>query len=412
MNTVQDSARFRGHLARRWAEWQDAGLERRPSVFGSGQGAVAEIDGEKRLLFASSNYLGLSDHPALREAARGALDRFGTGSGGSRLTTGTGAVHRELEHEVADWLDFPECVWLPTGYQTNLAVLSVLADSREEQVTVFSDEKNHASIIDGIRFAKSSGARLSVYPHRDVRHLAELLRTRETSLAVVVTDGLFSMDGTVAPVRELREVCDRYGALLVVDDAHGIGTLGEGVSGRGCCSDAGVRPDVLVGTASKALGTEGGFLCCDRILADLIRNRARSYVFSTAASPVTAAASLASVRLVRGGEAGVGKLHRNAAYLRTSLGERGVTAGGVTEGPIVPVAVGDERLALAVQERLREAAIHVPAIRWPTVRKGHAILRVTVTAQHTLPQFDRLVDVLSRSLRDLAVRPAQGSVHL
>lgn len=327
------------------------------------------------------------------------------------MTTGSGAVHRELEQEVADWLGFPECVWLPTGYQANLAVLSVLADSREEQVTVFSDERNHASIIDGIRFAKSSGARASVYPHRDVGHLAELLRTRETAHAVVVTDGLFSRDGTVAPVRELRDVCDRYGALLVVDDAHGIGTLGEGVSGRGCCSAAGVRPDVLVGTASKALGTEGGFLCCDRILADLIRNQARSYVFSTAASPVTAAASLASVRLVRGGEAGVGKLHSNAAYLRKNLDECGVPAGGVTEAPIVPVAVGDERLALAVQEALRSRAIHVPAIRWPTVRKGHAILRITVTAAHTLPQVDRLVDVLARSLRDLTVGPAYGRVQ-
>ncbi len=405
MNTVQDIALFRNHLARRRAAWRDAGLERRPSVFGSGQDAVAEIDGEERLLFASSNYLGLSGHPALRDAARSAIDRFGVGSGGSRLTTGTGTVHRELEQEVADWLGFPECVWLTTGYQANLAVLSVLADSREEPVAVFSDERNHASIIDGIRFARSSGARLSVSRHRDVGHLAELLRARGTAHAVVVTDGLFSMDGTVAPLRELREICDRHGAVLVVDDAHGIGTLGDVGSARGCCGAAGVRPDVLVGTASKALGTEGGFICCDRTLADLVRNQARPYVFSTAASPVTVAAAAASVRLVRSGEAGVGELRRNARHLRRSLEDRGISAGGVAEGPIVPVAVGDERLALAVQEALRDGAVHVPAIRWPTVRRGQSILRITVTAHHTFPQIDRLVDVLSRSFDDLAVRP-------
>lgn len=396
------AAMFRGHLARRWADWRDAGLERRPAVFGSGQGSVAEIDGEERLLFASSNYLGLSGHPALRDAARGVLDRCGAGSGGSRLTTGTSTLHRELEEEVADWLGYPECVWTATGYQANLAVLSVLADSRGEPVTVFSDEKNHASIIDGIRFAKMTGARLSVYPHRDVGHLAGALRSRETAHAVVVTDGLFSMDGTVAPVRELREVCDRYGALLVVDDAHGIGTLGEEDSGRGCCSAAGVRPDVLVGTASKALGTEGGFICCDRVLADLIRNQARSYVFSTAGGPAFVAASLAAVRLVRAGKAGVGTLRENAGYLRARLAERGVSVGGSVEGPVIPVDVGEERLAVAVQERLRAGGIHVPAIRWPTVPRGRAILRLTVTAGHSPAQVDRLVDVLSGALRDLA----------
>lgn len=410
MNSVQDSSgvlEFRAHLRRRWGVWRDAGLERRPAVLSSGQDAVATVDGDRRLLFSSSNYLGLSGRPEVVAAAHAALDTYGTGSGGSRLTTGTTGLHRELEAEIAEWLGYPDCVYLATGYQANLAVLSVLADSREEPVTVFSDERNHASIIDGIRFAKATGAVLQVYPHRDTVTLGTLLAGRGTRHALVVTDGLFSMDGTVAPVAEIRELCDRYGALLVVDDAHGIGTLGRADSGRGCCDAAGVRPDVLVGTASKALGSEGGFLCCDRPLGDLLRNQARPYVFSTSNCAPVLAATLAAVRSVRRGDAGVSRLRENVDRLRRSLAAAGVRTGvgggddmaaPAPAGPVVPVAVGRERTAVAAQESLRAAGFHVPAIRWPTVPRGRSILRVTVTAEHTPEQVDALVGALVTAL--------------
>ncbi|MGO1949057.1 MAG: aminotransferase class I/II-fold pyridoxal phosphate-dependent enzyme [Mycobacteriaceae bacterium] len=395
MNNVQVGAHaatqsYRDHLAARLETWRANGLERTPSVFTGGQDALAAVDGDRRLLFSSSNYLGLASHPEVLAAAHHALDVYGAGSGGSRLTTGSTGLHTELEEEIADWLGYPRCVYLATGFQANLAAISVLAAG---EVTIFSDGRNHASIIDGIRFARTSGARLAVYPHRDTASLARLLASRETEHALVVTDGVFSMDGTTAPVADLRTLCDDHGALFMVDDAHGIGTLS---GGRGCCAGATARPDVLVGTASKALGSEGGLICCDSTLADLLTNQARSYVFSTANSAPVIAATLAAVRLVRAGAAGVERLQSNSSYLRERLGDAGFAVpSGSAPTPIVPVPVGEEGAAMTAAAQLRDAGFHVPAIRYPTVPRDKAILRVTVMATHTRSQIDALVGHLA-----------------
>ncbi|HIW91767.1 MAG TPA: 8-amino-7-oxononanoate synthase [Candidatus Corynebacterium avicola] len=388
MNTVQ----FRSVLSSRLDDWRAQGLERNPAAFGTDQDPESVIDGEARMLFSSSNYLGLASHPTVRAAAHTALDRYGAGSGGSRLTTGTTDLHRELEAEIADWLGYPRCVYLSTGYQANLATLSVLGDSRDEPVTVFSDERNHASIIDGIRFARSTGAHLQVYPHRDLSTLRTQLQERPTTHALVVTDGVFSMDGTIAPVDELVALCREQDALLVVDDAHGIGTLA--VDGSGCAASA--HPDVLVGTASKALGSEGGFICCDEVVADLVTNQARPYVFSTSNAAPVIAATLAAVRLVRGQDRSVRNLRSNITHLCRRLEDAGIVApsSGVGTTPIIPVPVGDEAAAMAVSAQLRDAGFHVPAIRYPTVPRGAAILRVTVMATHTRGQLDALADAL------------------
>lgn len=371
---------LQSHLTDRLHHWQDAGLARTIADFAGGQDPVAEVDGDPRLLFSSSNYLGLSRHPDVVEAAVHATRKFGTGSGGSRLTTGSTTLHRELEEELADWLDYTDCVVFNSGFAANLAALTVLAD---DTVTIYSDERNHASIIDGCRAAKANGARLVIYPHRDLDALSGLLAHRDTAHGLVVTDGVFSMDGTVAPVADLVDLAHRNDCAVMVDDAHGIGTLGDG---RGCAAAGSGRPDVLIGTTSKALASDGGFICADTDTCELLRNQGRSFVYSTASSAPTVAASLAAVRLVRDEPAIVTALQDNV---------RRLTGGSAHGTPIVPVPVGDEQKAVEVAEELRQRGFHIPAIRYPTVPRGRAILRVTVMATHSDEQIDRLVKALA-----------------
>ncbi|MGP5930790.1 aminotransferase class I/II-fold pyridoxal phosphate-dependent enzyme [Corynebacterium glyciniphilum] len=373
------------HLADRLQTWRTAGLGRSTVDLSSGQHPVVDIDGDRRLLFSSSNYLGLSHHPTVVAAAVAATRAFGTGAGGSRLTTGSTTLHRQLEDELADWLGYPDCVVFPTGYAANLAALTVLAD---DTVTVFSDERNHASIIDGCRSAKSNGADVRVYPHQDMHALRRLLDSRRTPHGLVVTDGVFSMDGTVAPVGTLVPLAREYGCMVLVDDAHGIGTLGDG---RGSAAPHSPAPDVLVGTLSKALAAEGGFLCADTVTCDLLRNQARPFIYSTASPAPTIAAALAAVRLVRSDPGHVRGLQDNVRRLTDGLG-----LAGTTGTPIIPVPVGDEAEAMAVADALRQDGFHIPAIRYPTVPRGRAILRVTVMATHTDAQIDALTSAVGR----------------
>lgn len=383
------------HLTDRLRTWRAAGLGRTTVDLASGQHPVVDVDGDRRLLFSSSNYLGLSHHPDVVAAAVDATRTFGTGAGGSRLTTGSTTLHRRLEAELADWLGYPDCVLFPTGYAANLSALTVLAD---DTVTVYSDERNHASIIDGCRAAKGNGATVHVYPHRDLPALRRLLGTRTTPHGLVVTDGVFSMDGTVAPVDGLVAVAREHGCPLLVDDAHGIGTLGDG---RGSAAPRSPAPDVLVGTLSKALGAEGGFLCADTTTCDLVRNQARPFIYSTASPAPTVAAALAAVGLVRTDPGHVRCLQDNAHRLRQGLGVH--NAPGT---PIVPVPVGDETQAVAVAESLRREGFHVPAIRYPTVPRGRAILRATVMATHTDAQIDAFTSAAGRLLPAPAGVPA------
>lgn len=382
---------LRTHLDERLRTWRDAGLGRSTVDLASGQHPVVDIKGDQRLLFSSSNYLGLSHHPTVVAAAVDATRAFGTGAGGSRLTTGSTTLHRQLEEELADWLGYPDCVLFPTGYAANLSALSVLAD---DTVTVFSDERNHASIIDGCRSAKSAGSEVRVYPHRDMSALRRLLDARSTPHGLVVTDGVFSMDGTVAPVGDLVPLAREHRFMVLVDDAHGIGTLADG---RGSAAPHSPAPDVLVGTLSKALAAEGGFICADTVICELLRNQARPFIYSTASPAPTVAAALAAVRLVRSEPGLVRQLQDNVRRLTTGLGLAGVA--GTGGAPIIPVPVGDERAAMALADDLRREGFHVPAIRYPTVPRGRAILRVTVMATHTDAQIDALLNVLTTDRR-------------
>ena len=373
----------------RLQQWDEDGLWRSPSVFASGQtpNAIVQQEGDycvrEAVLFSSSNYLGLAEHPDIAHAAKEAIDEYGVGSGGSRLTTGSGKLHIEAEAAVASFTGYPDAVLFASGYQANISTLQALASP---ELTIVSDARNHASIIDGCRLAKANGATVVVTPHRDVEAVDKALSTRTTEYALVVTDGLFSMDGVLAPLSDLYKVTDNHGAWLMVDDAHAFGTIGA--TGRGLPEHFGIRPDIQLITASKALGAEGALVATSGPVAQLLRQQARSFVFSTSPTPANCAAIIAGVNLLETNPNLVGGLQDNFSYWHQRRGTL------KPEGPIIPIHVGDESVAMEASAALLERGFIVPAIRWPTVPHGAAILRVTLMATHTKTQIDALCNEL------------------
>jgi 8-amino-7-oxononanoate synthase len=343
--------------------------------------------------FASNDYLGLASHPVVVAAAREALDRWGSGSGASRLVTGTRPVHVALESELAAWKRCEAAVVFPTGFAANLSVLSVFAT---EGARVFSDELNHASIIDGCRLSRS---RITVYPHGDLGRLDAAL-ARSSVRPIIVSDTVFSMDGDAVDIEGLVDVAGRHRALLVLDEAHAVlgPELPEGapVAGRGHTG----RPpvDILrLGTLSKTLGSLGGFVAGPRRFVELLVNRARPYIFTTAPTPADSAAALAALGIVRSAEGDA--LRRRLAGLVARVAAA-VDAGG-HGSPIIPLIIGDEADAVAASTRLAARGLWVPAIRPPTVPAGTSRLRITLSAIHT----DRQVDGLLRGLEGLGLGP-------
>jgi 8-amino-7-oxononanoate synthase len=323
--------------------------------------------------FASNDYLGLGGHPAVVAAAHAALDRWGAGSGGSRLVTGSRPVHGELEAALAAWKGTEAAVCYPTGFAANLGVLGALGGPGTR---ILSDELNHASIIDGCRLARAD---VTVYRHADPAHVASLLAASDRP-TLVVTDTVFSMDGDVAPLAELAAACRRHGALLILDEAHAV--LGPH-PGPDVTDDLVV---VRVGTLSKTLGSLGGFAACPQPVADLLVNSSRPYIFTTAGSPADAAAALAALDVL-GSADGAALVARLAAHV-----ERVAPGHAV---PIVPVVLGEEDVALAASAALLERGLWVPAVRPPTVPPGTSRLRVTLSAAHTDEHVDRLVAALA-----------------
>jgi 8-amino-7-oxononanoate synthase len=333
-------------------------------------GHLAAIEGSV-VSFASNDYLGLTAHPAVVAAAHTALDRWGAGSGASRLVTGSRPVHSDLERELAEWKGSDAALLFPTGFAANLGVLSTLA---RPATTVCSDELNHASIIDGCRLAK---AEVQVYAHRDLDQLDKLLDAAEGPV-IVVSDTVFSMDGDEAPVADLAELCARRGALLVLDDAHAV--LSH--------DDHDLPGEVVrVGTLSKTLGSLGGFVAASRPIVDLLVNEARPFIFTTAPTPADSAAALAALRVVRSDE--------GAALVARLRGHVARVAPG-NPSPIVPIVIGNEGDAVAASAALLAEGIFVPAIRPPTVAPGTSRLRVALSAAHTDDDIGRLVAGLSR----------------
>ena len=376
----------------------DEGRWRSPREFDA-LGPAGMLEGGPVVSFASNDYLGLSAHPSVVAAAQGALTRWGAGSGASRLVTGSRPVHSELEQELAEWKGTEAAVCFPTGFAANLGVLSTLGGPG---VRILSDELNHASIIDGCRLSRSA---LAVYRHRDMGHLAELLADAAATPTptIVVTDSVFSMDGDVAPLDDLVTLCERHNALLILDEAHAVlgpnlptatGRDGHGGGGMGGGGRNGLHGGtvVRVGTLSKTLGSLGGFVAASRDIVDLMVNRARSYIFSTAPTPADAAAALAAVRIVRSAEGAA--LTGRLAALIDRLAEAGFAPPG-HPSPIIPVVLGSEQAALNASAALLQEGLWVPAIRPPTVPVGTSRLRVTLSAAHSDEDVTRLLHALA-----------------
>ncbi|WP_297791736.1 8-amino-7-oxononanoate synthase [uncultured Marinobacter sp.] len=377
---------------------KQAGLYRiRRQISGPQQPSLTS-DGQSLLSFCSNDYLGLANHPANLEALVNALPQTGLGGAASHLICGHHDAHHRLEERLAAFTQRSAALFFSTGYMANMGVISALAGRGD---TIFSDRLNHASIIDGCILSR---AKVRRYPHSDMAALERMLA--ETSgHKLVVTDGVFSMDGDIAPLRELAGLCKTHDALLVVDDAHGVGVLGP--QGRGSAAELGLSEDdvpVLIGTLGKAVGTSGAFVAGPQVLMDYLVQKARTYIYTTAMPPAIAEATVASLDLIERDDERRAHLRELIERFRRGASELGYQL--MPSGtPIQPIMVGDNWSALALSKALEEKGLLVTAIRPPTVPEGEARLRVTLSAAHTLADVDRLLAGLSdcRSLSGLVV---------
>lgn len=371
---------------------QDVGLYRRPVVIEDYCGPYASIHGEKYLSFCSNDYLGLSGHPRIKEAAREAIARYGWGAGASRLVSGTSVLHERLETEIARFKSTEAALIFSTGYMANLGAVCSLAGKGD---LVICDRLNHASIIDASR---QSGAGLKVYAHNDVKALQRILSrvSNDYGKVLIITDGVFSVDGDVAPMPEIVSTAKRFGPqiMTMIDDAHGTGVFGSG--GRGLLEHFGLKDgiDIQMGTLSKALGGIGGFVAGTRELVDYLKNKSRSFIFTTAIPPAACAAGLEALKLI-GGEEGLKRrevLWQNCRYLESGLNTIGFDI--TVQSPIIPVILGDSQRVLHASKVLFEKGLLVSAIRPPTVPQGTSRLRISLTSDHSIEHLDLLLEGL------------------
>ncbi len=374
----------------------ERGLLRRLRTVTSDQGAYVEIDGQRVLLLCSNNYLGLASHPLVIEAARGATARFGAGSGGSRLISGSMSCHQQLEEGLAAFKGSERALLFNSGYAANIGILQGLF---EEEDLIFSDALNHASIIDGCRLSK---ARIVVYPHGDAAGLAMLMAQEAPHRKgrwLIVSDGVFSMDGDLAPLLALVRLKERYDALLMVDDAHGTGVLGAGGCGSGEHLGCLEQIDLHMGTLGKAFGGAGAYLTGPAAAIELLINRARSFIFSTSLPPGVPAAALAALEIVTGAE---GERLRQRLAENRSRFVAGLRQGGLRvaehPSPIVPIITGAPEPTMAASERLLAEGYFVQGIRPPTVPAGSCRLRATLMADHQAADLDGAAQAVVRAL--------------
>ena len=391
MTTLPLGTRLTAELA----EIKAAGLTRRRRVLESPCGRIAAVDGREMLNFASNDYLGLAGNRKIAQAMADGAMQWGAGSGASHLVSGHLAPHEKLEQEIAAFTGFPRALTFSTGYLANLAVTPTLAGRGD---AVFADKLNHASLIDAMQLAKANGAEVQRYPHNDMAVLEKMLAASTAARKVIVTDAVFSMDGDLAPLPGLLALAERFDAWLVVDDAHGFGVLGR--QGRGTLAHFNLPAAerlVYMGTLGKAAGAAGAFVAGSATVIEGLQQRARSYIFTTASSPIIACALASSLDLIAAGDARRQHLWQLVAQLRDGLA---ATRWRLLPSPtaIQPVIIGDNHDTLRIAGALYARGLWVPAIRPPTVPKGTARLRVSLTAAHSEAQLARLVD----ALRELA----------
>jgi glycine C-acetyltransferase/8-amino-7-oxononanoate synthase len=383
-------------VAERLGELRDRGLHRRLRLVGGPQGPRVLLDGQPVLLLCSNNYLGLADHPKVRHAAGDAAMRWGTGAGASRLISGNMELHGELERRLAAFKGYESGLLFGSGYLANMGAIAALAGHGE---VVFSDELNHASIVDGCRLSRAD---TFVYRHADSEHLAWGLARAAAKPALIVTDGVFSMDGDIAPLEALASLARRHGCRLMVDEAHATGAFGPG--GRGTVAAAGLSEevDLIVGTLGKALGSYGAYVCAGRELTDYLLNAARPFVFSTAPPPPVLGAALAALEVLEAEPQRVEALRANAKVLREALAGEGLDA-GTSESQIVPLEVGDAALTMELCERLLEGGVFAQGIRPPTVPEGSSRLRFTVMSTHRTEELREAAQIAGEAARALGI---------
>jgi len=381
-------------VAERLEELRDRGLYRRLRLISGPQGPRVLLNGRPVLLLCSNNYLGLADHPKVRGAAAEAAMRWGAGAGASRLVSGSMEPHRRLESQLAEFKGYEAALLFGSGYLANSGVIAALAGSGQ---VVFSDELNHASIVDGCRLSR---AETFVYRHGDLEHLAWGLEQADGCGALIVSDGVFSMDGDVAPLPELLELARRHDCRLMVDEAHATGALGR--DGRGAVAAAGLsgEVDIVVGTLGKALGSYGAYVCANAETVDLLLNTARPFIFSTAPPPPSVAAASAALELISPHR--VERLQANADRFRSALAAEGLEAGR-SRTQIIPIEVGEAEPTMALCERLLERGVFAQGIRPPTVPAGSSRLRLTVMATHRVGELERAAKLVGGAARELGL---------
>lgn len=379
-------------LDREIAELKEKGRYRFLRRLSTPQDASIVLDGKRLWNFSSNNYLGLANHPEVVAALSGYATRYGVGSGASRLISGHMEVHAELEEAMARFKGAEACLTFSSGYLANLGILQTLGGP---DTTIFSDEWNHASVVDGCRLSRSP---VEIYRHADLSHLEDLLRGSRARRKIVVTDGVFSMDGDIAPLPGLVEVKERHGALLLVDDAHATGVLPP--RGRGSAEFFGLpnRVDLRMGTFSKALGTYGAYLCATRRMVDYFINRCRPFIFNTGLPPAIAGATLAALRRIDEDPALLPALWRNGEIFRGEMASRGRPV--VSETAIVPVLVGGDQETMAVSQAVYDRAFFVHGIRPPTVPEGTGRLRLTLMATHPPEQVRAAAAAIDDALNE------------
>ena len=354
------------------------------------------FDGKRVINLASNNYLGLTTHPKLREAALEATRKFGVGSGAVRTVSGTMNIHIELEEKIARFKNVEACVVFQSGFTANAGTVSAILGKGD---FIISDELNHASIIDGARLSKAT---IKVFPHKNVERAEELLKevAGEPGRKLIISDGVFSMDGDIGPLPALCDLAEKYGAIMMVDDAHSSGILGR--NGRGTIDHFNVhgRVDVQVGTLSKAIGVMGGYVCGSRDLIEFLYNRGRPFLFSTSHPPSVTAACIAAFDVLEQEPELIDRLWDNTRYFKKELGTLGFNIGGVntpaSETPITPIIVGEGRLAMEFSSELFKEGVFTPGIAYPVVPEGKARLRTIMTATHTRDQLGRALEILKR----------------
>ncbi len=377
-------------------ELKEKGTHFKLRVLDDEQAPVCTFDGKKVINLASNNYLGLTTHPKLREASLEGTKKYGVGSGAVRTIAGTMKIHMELEEKIARFKNVEACVVFQSGFTANAGTVSAILGKGD---FIISDQLNHASIIDGARLSR---ANIKVFRHKDVSEAEELLKEveGEPGRKLLITDGVFSMDGDIGPLPALCDLAEKYGAIMMVDDAHASGVLGR--NGRGTIDHFAVhgRVDVQVGTLSKAIGALGGYVCGSKDLIDFLHHRARPFLFSTSHPPSVAATCIAAFEVLEQEPERIERLWENTRYWKKELGGLGFDIGGKTtpasETPITPIIIGDGKLTMDFSRELYKDGVFGTGITFPTVPEGKARIRTIMTATHTRDELDRALEVLKR----------------